>query len=473
AAASALEFVESLEAPDPKAALKAATGDAVAGFDALLRKLETLRSDISSLQRGVVGVFAAQLLTFRGKVVELKSRISEEMVEKLRMPMMKTVIESSFTEIVDSEFSALEKDLVDRIVEQTQERFKEFATKVRESESDLRQTIVEQQDIVRSFLQGVEEDGLAVREQLREREAEVKELQKQIEALHAQIDMGASSDTRTQELSRKVGEFEAKLDSARRDVVKKDSVIQAKDAEIARLRSQVEQLQLKLSESSAEVQAYKSQLSAAPKASARSDAEVQAMKTKLELTEASLAEKRREVETQSGIIRELEAKLRDALVERKAAEEASQKRVKELESVQDRIRKIKDMEERIYNLERELEETKKRIPIVEMQREAYEKATRLMEKERDMALEMRDVANERAARYIKALGVEASTKVLLIVDEVGSITFADLGKTLGIQPALAAKYARELDKLGVLRVEDEKAISTLRSFELKEGEVKV
>lgn len=145
AAALAMEFVDSLETTAP---VDRPEGDhAVAGFDALLRKLEALRSDISTLQRGVVGVFAAQLLTFRGKIVELKSRISTEMVERLRMKFFKEFIESTFVDIVDSEFAALEKDLVDKIVEQTQDRFKEFALRVRESEVDLRSTIVEQQTL--------------------------------------------------------------------------------------------------------------------------------------------------------------------------------------------------------------------------------------------------------------------------------------------------------------------------------------
>ena len=117
AAVTALEFVDGLAVPEHRTdALSDET--AVAGFDALLKKLETLRSDISALQRGVVGVFAAQLLAFRGKVVDLKSRISEEMVAKLRMQFFKTFIESTFVDIVDQEFAALEKDLVDKIVEQ-------------------------------------------------------------------------------------------------------------------------------------------------------------------------------------------------------------------------------------------------------------------------------------------------------------------------------------------------------------------
>ena len=96
-----------------------------------------------------------------------------------------------------------------------------------------------------------------------------------------------------------------------------------------------------------------------------------------------------------------------------------------------------------------------------------------MEKERDIALEMRDISDERAKRYITVLGLEANTKVLLLVDEVGRMSFSDLGKALGIPTGLATKHARELAKLGVLKIENEVAISTLKEIEIKEGEVKL
>jgi hypothetical protein len=134
---------------------------------------------------------------------------------------------------------------------------------------------------------------------------------------------------------------------------------------------------------------------------------------------------------------------------------------------------VKDLEEKLYQTEAQLKEAQDKIPIVEMQREAFEKATRLMEKERDMALEMRDLANERTQRYIKVIGMENDTKVLLLVDEVGSMTFKELGKALGIPVGLATKHARSLEKLGVLKVDDDKAYSTLRDLEIEEGEVQV
>jgi ribosomal protein S25 len=96
-----------------------------------------------------------------------------------------------------------------------------------------------------------------------------------------------------------------------------------------------------------------------------------------------------------------------------------------------------------------------------------------MEKERDLALEQRDLSDERTQRYIKVLGMENNTKVLLIVDEVGSITFTELGKSLGTAVGLATKHARALEKLGVLKIKGDKVFSTLRELKIKEGEVKV
>jgi ribosomal protein S25 len=109
--------------------------------------------------------------------------------------------------------------------------------------------------------------------------------------------------------------------------------------------------------------------------------------------------------------------------------------------------------------------------VLEMQATAFEKATRLMEKERDIALQERDLAKERTRRYIEVLGKEANTKVLLLVDEVGSISFTDLGKALGVPTGLATKYARELEKQGVLKIEDDRAVSTLQDLDIEEGEV--
>ncbi len=461
AAASAMEFVEKLETPS-KAVPSRPEGEAVAGFDALLRRLETLRSDIASLQRGVVGVFAAQLLTFRGKVVELKSKISEEMVQRLRMQFFKSFIESTFVDIVDNEFTILEKDLVDKIVEQTQERFKEFSSKVRESEDALRRAIVEQQDVVNAFIKSLEEDSLAIRDQLREKEAEIVNLRREIERLHAQIDMGMATGMSASELSRRVGELEARIDALKSELATREAMITQKDAEIAKAHAQIQELQIRAAETMSQVEVLKAEKTAAAIPARHTDAEYEVLQRKFELLQASLEEKRKEAEQNAALVKQLEERLKTAIVDRKTAEELATKRLKELESVQDRIREIKDLEERIYTLEQTVKSYEQKIALTEMQREAHEKAVMMMERERDRAFEEKRLAEERTARYIKALGVEASTRVLLIVDEVGSISFSDLGKSLGIAEGLAAKYARQLEKLGVIKIENDRAISTLR-----------
>jgi hypothetical protein len=471
AAALALDFVENLENTAPVE--RHGGDDAVAGFDALLMKLETLRADISQLQRGVVGVFAAQLLTFRGKVVELKSRISEEMVERLRMKFFKQFIETTFVDIVDSEFAALEKDLVDKIVEQTQERFKEFALRVRESEVDLRSTIVEQQDVVRSFMQSLEEETASQRLELAEKQAELTKMELEVRNLQSKIVEGRHASATNEEYERRIEDLEKQVSSFRDDLIIKDAMIDARSKDLETAKSEIEDLKIQIGEYQSQIGIYKAEAALAKPHSEKTEAEIEAMKSKITLLGDALEEKRKQADVEDAKIKELELKIKDIMSEKAAAEKEAKSRLKELDAIQPRIAEIKDLDEKIHSFEKELKAAKENISIIEMQKEAFEKATRLMEKERDLALEQRDLSDERTQRYIKVLGMENNTKVLLIVDEVGSITFTELGKSLGTAVGLATKHARALEKLGVLKIKGDKVFSTLRELKIKEGEVKV
>jgi len=466
AAASALEFVDGLDGTESKLDRVVDVSGSTSGFDSLLKKLESLRGDIASLQRGVVGIFAAQLLTFRGKVVDLKSIISDEMVEKLRMPMFRGVIETTFVEIVDGEFAALEKELVDKIVDETQDRFKEFATRVRESETDLRATILQQQDVVRSFMQSLEEEALASGDSLVGKNREIKALEDKIKKLYTQLDETKSVDVAREELNRRIADLESEVSELRDNLFRKDSVAEERTKERDDAKAEVDEIKIQLAESQTQLEVYKKAKSTKKAPSASEKAEIKSLKSNVKLLEKSLAEKRKETESSAKTITDLEkGKI--------AAEKSSASRLKELEGMQDKINEIKEMEQKIYDLDNAAQDAEKRVSIVEMQKEAFEKATRLMEKERDIALQVRDIAEERAKRYITVLGLEAKTKVLMLVDEVGKMSFSDLAKSLGIPTGLATKHARALAKLGVLKIEDEMVISSLKELELEEGEAKV
>lgn len=472
AAATALEFVEGLEAPEATVS-PLDEKDAVAGFDALLRKLETLRSDISSLQRGVVGVFAAQLLTFRGKVVELKSRISEEMVERLRMKFFKTFIESTFVDIVENEFAALEKELVDKIVEQTQERFKEFAQRVRESELDLRSNIMEQQDIVRSFMQSLEEDGLALQERLSEKDREITKMEHEIKTLQERFDKARTTGATAEEMQKKLMDYNTQIEALRDDLLKKEALLDVRAKEAEKAKTEAGEFKMKLGEMQSQLEVYKAEKTVKKPANAKTEAEIKTLQSKVELLEKAIEKKSQDADQATRKANELTRKLESLGKDKEAAEAESKARLDELTSIQDRIKGVKDLEQRIYDLEKELKTTQDRIPLLEMQQEAFQKATRLMEKERDIALEQRDLADERTRRYIQVMNMESNTKILVLVDEVGSITLVDLAKTLAQPVGLVTKWARQLDKLGVLKLEGDKAHSTLKELDLKEGEFEV
>jgi len=470
AAALAMEFVDGLETTAPVD--RPEGDDAVAGFDALLRKLETLRSDISTLQRGVVGVFAAQLLTFRGKVVELKSKISTEMVERLRMKFFKEFIETTFVDIVDNEFAALEKDLVDKIVQQTQERFKEFALRVRESEVDLRSTIVEQQDVVRSFMKSLEEETAAQRLELSEKQTELTKLDLQVRKLQGMVSEDRSATVTKEEYERRVADLESQVSTFRDDVLIKDAMIDARTNDAQDARNEAEDLKIQIGELQGQIDVFKSQAALTKPRSEKTEAEITALEAKISLLEKTLEDKRKDEDVLQAQIKQLEITVKDTESEKLAAEKEAAERLGELTGLQDRIAEIKSLDEKIHSLTKELKVTKEEIPILEQQKQAFEKATHLMEKERDMALEQRDLSNERTQRYIQVLGMENNTKVLLLVDEVGSISFKELGKSLGVPEGQATRWARDLEKVGVLKISGSKVSSTLKNIKITEGEVK-
>jgi chromosome segregation ATPase len=275
------------------------------------------------------------------------------------------------------------------------------------------------------------------------------------------------------EMARKVSNLESEVASLRQEIFKKDKLVQAQTSEAEQARTEVEELRVKVGELQSELAVYKTEKETAKGAPRRSDTEIKTLQSKLDLLEKAVTDKRKEAEIYAAKTKQLELELSKTAAEKAAAEKESRGRLKELESIQDRIREVKGLEERVHSLDQDLKTAKDRTTMVEMQREAYEKATRLMEKERDLALERRDLSDERTRRYIKVLGMEKNTKVLILVDEVGSMTFADLAKSLGTQTALVTKAARELEKLGVLKIEGDKAVSTLKEIQIQEGEVKV
>jgi len=54
-----------------------------------------------------------------------------------------------------------------------------------------------------------------------------------------------------------------------------------------------------------------------------------------------------------------------------------------------------------------------------------------------------------------------------LIDEVGSITFKELGKTLGVPAGQATRWARDLEKVGVLKIKGSTVSSTLKGTKVE------
>ena len=385
------------------------------------------------------------------------------------MKFFKDLIESTFVDIVDIEFAALEKDLVDKIVEQTQDRFKEFALRVRESEVDLRSTIVEQQDVVRSFMKSLEEETAAQRLELAEKQTELTKLDLEVRKLTSQISDDRTISVTKDEYERRVADLEAQVSTFRDDVLIKDAMVDSRTKDAEEARAETEDFKIQVVELKSQIEVYKSEAEMAKPRSEKTEAEIDAFKAKISLLESTVEEKRKDGDAFTAQIHKLEVNIKDTEADKAAAEKEARERLLELDGLQDRIAEIKSLDEKIHSLGKELKVTKEEIIIIEQQKQGFEKATHLMETERDSALKQRDLSDERTKRYIQVLGMENSTKVLLLVDEVGSISFKELGKTLGVPAGQATRWARDLEKVGVLKIKGDNVSSTLKEPKVKES----
>jgi chromosome segregation ATPase len=275
-----------------------------------------------------------------------------------------------------------------------------------------------------------------------------------------------------EEYERRVNDLEEQVRTFRDDLLIKDAMIDARTKDVQEARNENEDLKIEIGELKSQIEVFKSEAALAKPRSEKTEAEITALEAKISLLESTLEDKRTDEDTLKAQIKQLEVTLKDTEADKLAAEKEAAERLGELAGLQDRISEIQSLDEKIHSLEKELKVTKEEIPILEQQKQAFEKATHLMEKERDMALEQRDLSDERTQRYIQVLGMENNTKVLLLVDEVGSITFKELGKSLGVPEGQATRWARDLEKVGVLKIEGSKVSSTLKQVKVKEGEVK-
>jgi chromosome segregation protein len=269
------------------------------------------------------------------------------------MKFYKQFIETMFVDIVDSEFSALEKELVDKIVEQTQDRFKEFALRVRESEVDLRRTIVEQQDIVRSFMTSLEEETVAQRSELVEKQAEVTKLELEIRSLQARVDTGKAVGVQKEEYERRITSLEEEVKDLKDDVLIKDALVEKRTQNTEEARKEVEELTFKLGEAMSQLDVYKEEAALAKPQSEKTEAEIEALGSKIELLETTLEEKRKEGDVTAASIKQLETQIQDLTEAKTGAEQQAAERLVEIENMQSRFAEVKEMDEKIHTLERE------------------------------------------------------------------------------------------------------------------------
>ncbi len=448
----ALKWVDSLESKERTPELIEAAPEE--GFDVILDKLEELRTEVNRLQRGIITVFASQLLQLRKKISSLSGDISDEMVRRLRMKFFKPFIETTYRSIVDDEFERLEREIIDNIVKSTGDKFKEFAISVRESEEKLRSVVMDQKEVVEEYLKSLERELDAERDKNIKNTRIIEDLKRENLELRKQLGLLREKGAIAGETDRRIDELTDELDSLRAQIAKKDVTIAGLRESLEKAKQRIDELTKRNGDLEAQLEIFKTEASSGSADVEKYRIEIESLKSKISILEKALEEKRMQAELAQSKIRKLEDELELA---RSTTSEStvtvSEDVMKELTELRERIKHVVELEEKVSKLEDERKQYIAKIDELKAQvDEAQQNAMAFQQIVEDLQ-KAKDEAEYLMGRYKTILDSDNQYKMIILLDSVKAMNLDALAKTLGAPKGLVKSWAMKLQKLGLVEIE--------------------
>ncbi len=448
----ALKWVDSLESREKSSELIEVAPEE--GFDVILEKLEELRNEVNRLQRGIITVFASQLLQLRKKISSLSGDISDEMVRRLRMKFFKPFIETTYRSIVDDEFEKLEREIIDNIVKSTGDKFKDFAISVRESEEKLRSVVMDQKEVVEEYLKSLERELDAARDKNLKNSRIIEDLKRENLELRKQLGLLREKGAIAGEVDRKLEELTDELDSLRAQLAKKDVTISSLRESLEKAKKRIDELTKRNGDLEAQLEIFKTEASSGSADVEKYRIEIESLKSKIEILERALDEKRMQAELAQSKIRKLEDELE--LARSKTSESTisiSEDAIKELTELRERVKHVVELEEKVTKLENEQKQYLAKIDELKSQLEEAQQTAMAFQQIVEDLQKAKDEAEYLMGRYKTILDSDNQYKMIILLDSVKSMNLDSLAKTLGAPKGLVKSWAMKLQKLGLIEIE--------------------
>ena len=400
----------------------------------LERDMTTIDTAIDRIERDLIPVVLSFLVGLKGNLVSLKGTVVTKSKSRSKTNLQATYVDTEVRAVVDEEFGKIEATLTSGMSTPILEKIRELTETLKRS------------------LKGTVEELTALKGNLddytQRSSTEIEFLAKEI-SMKPRIEVPKDVAEQLKTLERQVEELKRDLSLATQKIKNRESEIQGLQDEISTAKTQ----NLSLEEAV-------TRLRSGPVADATSIVElrqnVRSLEASRDLLNDKLDEANKRADEAEGKIRQYtsdlakaELNLQDAMtrIEEMAADiERSRVQLAEIDGLRAAVRSYESGDKM-----RELERVKSELDRATA---ALERVTR----DHDEEVRRATYLQERLDGYTGLMQSTEKTKAFLMLEDLKELSLREIGKSMGVSPAVVMKWAEDFQRLGIAQLVDGKKL---------------
>jgi len=400
----------------------------------LERDMTTIDTAIDRIERDLIPVVLSFLVGLKGNLVSLKGTVVTKSKSRSKTNLQATYVDTEVRAVVDEEFGKIEATLTSGMSTPILEKIRELTETLKRS------------------LKGTVEELTALKGNLddytQRSSTEMEFLAKEI-SMKPRIEVPKDVAEQLKTLERQVEELKRDLSLATQKIKNRESEIQGLQDEISTAKTQ----NLSLEEAV-------TRLRSGPVADATSIVElrqnVRSLEASRDLLNDKLDEANKRADEAEGKIRQYtsdlakaELNLQDAMtrIEEMAADiERSRVQLAEIDGLRAAVRSYESGDKM-----RELERVKSELDRATA---ALERVTR----DHDEEVRRATYLQERLDGYTGLMQSTEKTKAFLMLEDLKELSLREIGKSMGVSPAVVMKWAEDFQRLGIAQLVDGKKL---------------
>jgi len=400
----------------------------------LERDMTTIDTAIDRIERDLIPVVLSFLVGLKGNLVTLKGTVVSKSKSRSKTNLQSTYVDTEVRAIVDEEFSKIEGTLTSGMSTPILEKIRELTEGLNKS----LKTSVEELTALKGNL-----DDYTQRSS-----TEVEFLAKEI-SMKPRIEVPKDVAEQLKALERQVEELKRDLGLTTQKIKNRESEIQGLQSELAAAKTRNQSLE-------ETVTRFRSGPVADAAAIVDLRQTVRSLEASRDLLNDNLDEANKRADEAEGKIRQYasdlaktELNLQDALarIEEMAAEiSRSRAQLAEIDGLRAAVRSYESGDKI-----RELERVKNELDRASA---ALERLT----KDNDEEVERATYLQKRLEGYTGLMQSTEKTKAFLMLEDVKELSLREIGKSMGVAPAIVMKWAEDFQRLGIAKLVDGKKL---------------